>query len=457
MNPNLPSSSSDGTGVAWLLNHLGRRVWPLSAITVFVAVSMAYSFWWGPVIHHQPGWVVPGDIWSTFRAAHWVGWGSLGSVYGSDTQLVTFPGIAVLLAPVAMISGALGLSESIAPVFLAHPTSWYLLGPAILLLGSSCLLSFDAAAEEMGVDRPRRALLCLVEAVVIFQVLTIWGHPEDMVALALALYALLAMVRRLWTLSAWLWGVAIVVQPLVLLLLPLAFVRTPADRRVRLCVIAALPSAVLVGTPMLTDWGATSKVLFQQANFEYLDHATPWVALSPRLSDVSVGAGPGRLIAVAASVGLAVLASRRRPSVAGLIWLSAVALSLRCFFEAVMVSFYLGPPLAMIVLAAALRRSWSRLVGAGLIAVAATVVAFRRMPPWGYWGSVVALLVVGLLVAWPGRGALGWWDRRASDSGAGAAPVPRSGDRVDGSKPPIRVGALQDGHGLDPVPLDVAR
>ena len=171
--------------------------------------------------------MIPGDIWSTFRAAHWVGWGNIGGIYGSNTQLVTFPGIAVLLAPVAMVSGALGLGESIAPIFLSQPTSWLLLGPVILLLGSTCLMAFDAMAEELGVNGPRRIVLSFMEAVVIFQVVTMWGHPEDLLALTFSLYALLAMFRGRWTLSGWLWGAAIVTQPLVILMFPLAFVRTP--------------------------------------------------------------------------------------------------------------------------------------------------------------------------------------------------------------------------------------
>ena len=92
-------------------------------MVVFVVVGMTYDLCWAPLVHHTAGWTIPGDIWSTWRAAHWVGWGSLGGVYGSDTQLVTFPGIAVVLAPVAMLSSHLGLTESIDPIFLATPAA----------------------------------------------------------------------------------------------------------------------------------------------------------------------------------------------------------------------------------------------------------------------------------------------------------------------------------------------
>ncbi len=395
------------TRASWLVDHLKRRRWPLAVMVAFIMVSMVYSLWWSPVVHHSHDWVVPGDIWSTFRAAHWVGWGNIGGVYGVDTQLVTFPGIAVLLAPVAMISGALGMGESHAPIFNSQPTSWLLLGPAILLLGSTCLMAFDAMAEELGVNGPRRIVLSVMEAVVIFQVVTMWGHPEDLLALTFSLYALLAMFRGRWSLSGWLWGAALATQPLVILMFPLAFVRTPTRHRLRLCLYGALPSVVLLSAPLVTQWHQTSAVLLHQANARYLDHATPWIVLSPTLSRTTVGAGPVRMIAVFVAILVGYMAYRRPPSKLGLLWLCALALSLRCFFESVMNPFYLGPPLALIVLTAATCVSWKRLVGAWVIAVVATVFAFHRFSEWGYWLPMVAFLAIGLACAWPGRADVG--------------------------------------------------
>ncbi len=245
------SERADGVRpTSWMVEHLKRRRWPLAVMLTFVIVAMVYSFCWNPIVHHSHDWVIPGDIWSTFRAAHWVGWGDLGGIYGTDTQLVTFPGIAVLLAPVAMVSGVLGLGESHAPIFNSQPSSWLLLGPVILLLGSTCLLALDSMAEELGVAWPRRIALSCLEAVIIFQVIALWGHPEDMLALSFALYALLALFRGRWSLSGWLWGAAIVTQPLVLLLFPLAFARTPTPQRVRLCLYGALPSLLLLSAPL---------------------------------------------------------------------------------------------------------------------------------------------------------------------------------------------------------------
>ncbi len=232
--------------------------------------------------------------------------------------------------------------------------------------------------------------------------------PRIYLSLGLALYGLLAVGRGRWTLSGWLWGAAIVVQPLVLLLFPLQFVQLPKSARLRVCSLAVLPSLVFVGTPLLSNWSQTTKVLFHQANFPTVDHATPWIALSPRLSSVSVGAGPGRMIALVVAVGLGVVAWHYRPSMVGLLWLGAFALTGRCFFESVMVPFYLGPPCA-----GDCSRSigeeelelgwWWRGCGHGGNAS----FRFDHLSEWEYWLPMVAMLAVGLACAYPGRAALG--------------------------------------------------
>jgi hypothetical protein len=389
----------------WLQNHISRRKWPLVAMVAFTVVSMLYSLRWNPVVHGTQSWVIPGDIWSTFRAAHWVGWGDLGGVYGDGTHLVTFPGIAVLLAPVAMLSGTFGLSESIDPIFLSQPTAWLLLGPVMLLLGSSCLVALDAMAEALGARHSHRVALCWAECCVIFQVLAMWGHPEDLVALSLALYAILATLKGNWSLSGWLWGGAVVFQPLAVLMLPLCLSRIARGRRVKVCAIAVLPTCVLVGVPLLASWHTTSSVLLHQPNFPTVDFPTPWMALAPHLSRTTVAAGPGRMIAVGGAVGLGLYAAWRRPTALGLLWLCALALSLRCAFESVMVPFYLGPPLAAILLVAASLNSGRRLVGAWAVAMIATVLAFQHWSAWLYWTPIVALLASGLALAWPGQDA----------------------------------------------------
>jgi hypothetical protein len=401
----------------WLVDHIKQRKWALLAIVVFVAVSLAFSFLWGPVVRHQSIWVIPGDIWFTFRNAHLVGWGDIGGIYNPAYGLLTFPAVVVALAPVAMVSGHFGLTESFGSFTVIHPSAWFWLGPAMLLFGASCLVAFDAMAEELGIGRGKRIFLLGVEAAIVFQVVTLWGHPEDMVSMGLATYALLMGSRGRWTSAGWLWGAAIAFQPLVLILIPLAFATAPRGHRLRLCIQSALPSAALLAAPLATQWAMTTKSLLHQGSRTDLGHPTPWMVLSSPLGPHMVTAGSGRLIALSAAVVIGWIAWRLRPSLATMLWMGAVALSLRCFFESVMYPFYVGAPLALILIACAVRPGWYRLTVASVVAIVAMVLSFHHLGEWAYWLPLMALLAVGLACGWPGRTAFG------SRSGSGPVAV----------------------------------
>jgi hypothetical protein len=106
MNAIMDAVMDRGTLPVGGVTRLRRRAWPLAVTVAFVMTGMAYSLFWAPVVRHHPYWLMSGDLWGTYRAAHWVGWGDLGGVYGSGTALVTFPGILLVLAPLAMLTGA---------------------------------------------------------------------------------------------------------------------------------------------------------------------------------------------------------------------------------------------------------------------------------------------------------------------------------------------------------------
>ena len=380
-----------------------RRRWRPIAVSALVLVSgLAYCFFWVPLVHHGHRWVEPGDIWQTFRSAHYVGWGDIGGIYTGGTHLVTFPGIAVLLAPVAMISGALGLTESIAPFYLAHPTAWFLLGPAEILLGTPMLFALDAVAERCALTPTRRSLLAIFEGFLLWQVVVLWGHPEDALALALAVYALLAGRDGKWTAAGWLWGASMLVQPLTGLILPIAIAQAPRGIRLRTCVQAALPSIILLALPLATSWSATTNALLRQPNYPTVDHPTPWMAFAPVLKPhVTVSAGPPRSLAVLGALGLGVWSLRRRWSIRELLWLAGLALALRCVFEAVMDPYYLVPPAALIVTAAFVRPGRLGSVAATLAMVVDTIFSYHHLGEWAYWVPMVALLGIGLACGWP--------------------------------------------------------
>lgn len=422
-------SPPQGSSAGWMF----RRRWALGGSVVLVVTGLAYSFFWGPVVHHVDAWLTPGDIWGTIRAAHWIGWGDIGNIYTPGTGFITLPGIALLLAPVAMVSSALGLSASLPSYPLTHPAAWLLVGPVEMLLGAVALLALDALAERFGVGGGRRVLLCAAEAVVLWPVVALWGHPEDALAMAMGVWALIAAMDGHWARSGWLWGVGIAFQPMLLLLVPLGVALAPGAHRRRLGILvrAALPSAALVVLPFVGDWSATTRALVDQPTYPSIDHPTPWLALAPvleksrrvtskkahtivlhgisrftvvvshtRTGEV-VAPGPARILALVLAVGIGVWVWRRRPGEVEIVWLGAVALAGWCFFEPVMVPYYLWPALALALVPASLLGSW-RASGAIAAALAATWYSYEHLGPWAWWAPLMAMVGAALLMAWPG-------------------------------------------------------
>ena len=392
--------SDRGTRPTGNPSRLRRRAWPLAVTVAFVVTGMAYSLFWAPVVRHHPYWIDPGDLWATYRSAHYVGWGDLGGVYGAGTGLVTFPGILLLLAPVAMLTGALGLTETF-PKFLAHPTAWLVLGPYEFLLSAVALFACDALAERLGVGRGRRVALCVAEAIVLWNVSVMWGHPEDAVAVGLALYAFVFALDGRWTGAGWLFGAALATQPLVLLMFPVLLALGGRRQVVGLASRAVFPAVALVLTPLISQFHATTHALLDQPNYPGLDHATPWTALAPVLggrgNSLVVAAGPGRVVALVMACALGWWARRWRHEPALIVWAAAAALALRCFTESVMVDFYVWPALAVGLAAAACVGRW-RLAAATAAAVFTTAAAQWRLGWLPWWALVTAGLVVVLAV-----------------------------------------------------------
>ena len=88
----------------WLL----RRAFPLVATIVMICVGMAGTIW-GPVYYHEQAWAVPDDLWATLVAAQRFLHLDLAGLYTAPTNLVSFPGAALILVPVAAVMDAAGI------------------------------------------------------------------------------------------------------------------------------------------------------------------------------------------------------------------------------------------------------------------------------------------------------------------------------------------------------------
>jgi hypothetical protein len=398
----------------WLARRLSRRALPLIAVVVMIAIGMAGTIF-GPLYYHEKAWAVPDDLWATLVAAQRLMHLDLAGLYTAPTTLVSFPGTAVILVPVAALMDVAGFPIRAGNQGV-HPTGWLLAGPLETLVSATALFAADALAERLGVGKLKRFLLAAASATALWNVSVRWGHPEDAVATGLVLYAALALSDARPQRAAWLAGAAVAVQPLVLLALPILAVAVEPRRLPGFVVRAAIPPVAAVGAAAAANWTATIHAITNQPNAPTIDHPTPWIYvryLAPHLAGGSVAAGPARALAivVACGCGLATwhrwqtarLTGQWSPAdLAGLLWWIAVALALRSVFEPVMVSYYVWPPLAAALVAAS--RDWIRLLPT---TVTATVLTFLSQVswrnPWVWWTPMVVALGLTLLASRPAR------------------------------------------------------
>jgi hypothetical protein len=386
-----------------------RRLFPLLATAALIVIGMTSTTLIGPHLLGKTGWSLPDDLWGTLVAAQRLARLDLAGLYTQPTGLVTFPGAAVILVPAVAIADAAGLSLQHPGPHNAHPAVWLVAGPYMIAISSVALFAADALAERLRVSRPKRAFLAVASAVALWNVSAEWGHPEDAVAVGLALYAILALSDAKPARSAWLTGAAVAVQPLVLLALPVMLAVVQPRRLAGFLARAAAPAAVLLGAAAAANWSATYQAVTRQPNWPTVDHPTPWTPLAPHMAGGAVAGGPGRALAILAACGCALIAGHRlgaardaarwsRATLSELLWWAAVALALRSVFEPVMVAYYLWPGLAVALIAAA--RNWQRLISASVFATAVTFGSQSPWrSPWGWWGCMIAGLALTLFFA----------------------------------------------------------
>jgi hypothetical protein len=388
---------------------LARRMFPLLATLALLIIGMGGTVWWGPAMIGQTAWSLPHDLWGTLIAASRLVHLDLGGLYTQPTGLITLPGAAVILAPAAAVIDAAGLSLRVPGPYYPQPAAWLIAGPYQILLSAVVLFAADAIAEQLGLTRWRRLALTAAQGMALWNVSVQWGHPEDAVAVGLLLYAILALSRSRPVRSAWLLGAAVAIQPLVLLALPFLAVVIEPRRLPGYLARAAAPAAALLAVAAAANWSATFTAVTSQPNWVTVDHPTAWTFLAPPLAGGGVAAGPARVIAIAVACGCALLAGRRWQAarkggqwspqlLTELLWWAALGLALRSVFEPVMVAYYLWPPLALVLIPAAL--NWLSLITTSVIAGLLTFgsqVSWRG--PWSWWVPMVTGLALAMLTA----------------------------------------------------------
>jgi hypothetical protein len=418
-----------------IVERFDRRAGPIAVSVPFFVLGLIYFFRWGSAVQHTPSlWVTPNDIWSSYLAAGALVHGHLASVYSSNSGRPSFPGILVALAPLAAFSNrqhttlieiahhhhlvahpqiltsvgsALLQTEERASgtsQFVFHPQIFVFLAPYMLAMACTALFACDALAERLGVARGRRVILGVAEAVLLWNVVVFWGHPEDALAVALAVYALTFAIDGRFTGAGWLFGVALALQPLVIVLLPILLVMGGKSRALGLVVRTVIPAAAVTVGPLIADAHATVRAVVQQPTFPNNpnNHQTPWTFLAPKVGgkgqNESFGGGPLRIVtlALAAVVGWQARRWRERPEM--LVWAAMLALALRCYTESVMTAYYCWAPLAVGLVVAA-RCSRRRFGLAIALSVITTVTAQWHLSLFLWWAIDVAGITGVLLVA----------------------------------------------------------
>ena len=417
-----------------LIIRLRPQTVPIIVSVAYVALGLAYFFRWGPVAEHVPSlWLGPGDLRFTYFASSQVAHGQFGAIYNRNLDFVEFPGILVVLAPLGALSNVfhttlleitktqtvsvpfslhyvipfLNPEEFHHPggsVYVAHPQWVLAVDPYVLLLSCTALFACDALAERLQVSRPRRAVVTVVVAVLLWNVTVLYGHPEDAVAIALAVYALISAMNGRFVKAGWMFGFAVAFQPLVLLMAPVLLAMTGLRRGIALGIRSVLPSAILLSVPANCQLLSTFRELVDQPSFPNVNHATPWTALATRLSgtgsSLTVAAGPVRLLAIPLAIGIGIWVARRRwldrPEL--LVLACAVALALRSYTESVLVAYYLAAALAIGVVVAAVASRWRFGIAISL-AIATTLLGQLRLGWLPWWLIQVGGLTVVLVVA----------------------------------------------------------
>src|SRR5271156_3324787 len=97
-----PTVASAPAPAPWL----ARRLFPLLAAVGLIVIGMTSTIYFGPRMFGRTAWSLPDDLWGTLIAAQRLVHLDLSGLYTHPTQLVSLPGAAVLLAPVAAIISA---------------------------------------------------------------------------------------------------------------------------------------------------------------------------------------------------------------------------------------------------------------------------------------------------------------------------------------------------------------
>ncbi len=382
-----------------------------------VAAGLAWTIWIFPSMKHSDAWIMGEDVWAPLHAASWVANGHFAHLYDPDPTWVAGPLLPVLLTPLVWIGRWFHLTVRIPATAVImpngevgitfgpdQPTLWpifaaYGIGMSALLLAAARRVVFSVGTVLEGRDRVRLALLVQVCIAVILMPATAiyWGHYEDVLALALMLFAVAAISKERWMMAGLLLGVSVATKQWALLMVPMVFFRVPAPHRSRFLLLSVGLPGVAYAIPLIFDREVAWQAFFHAPTAPWRGHPAPW---APSEIGRFVGATPARIIWVAGALAIAGLARARR-DLPSLLAVGGLVFALRLALEPAVPSYYLAAPVCFLLAFEALSRG--TVVRTSGLAAGAMLWYFVPAPDALWWVGLMALL--GAMAA-PAIGAL---------------------------------------------------
>lgn len=334
-----------------------ERSAPVAVTVVLAAAALVYwTIFVGFGADH--GWIPVSDLWNSAGTALAFGHGHWSAVYAPPSQLESPPGLEFVLAPLMVVGHALGLSSS---TTAGHTyTIWLLLLPPIAtIMAASVLFALDAIARRWGYSGAKRFALSAMAGVGVLSAAAFWGHPEDCIALALVLWAALAIDRdgsNALTRAGWLLGIAVAFQPLALLAVAPIVARFGVRDLCRVAWRLALPSLVLLLPELTASKARTLHALVDQPNNPWGLSITPFSHLSRALGHGMYSGGTMRMVATLIAVVLGIVICRHRHDLPTVLFVMALAFTVRVLLENELLGLYFFPIIALTLLLT-LRRS----------------------------------------------------------------------------------------------------
>jgi hypothetical protein len=368
-------------------------------VTIAILVGgLIYINVWTALSHR--GWVSVSDMWNSAEISLALSHGHFSALYAKSSQVISPPGLEVLLAPFMALGHALGLRTP--QKGLARSDSlWIILFPAALIAASSALFALDAVARSWLVSEGKRMALSVVAGLGVLSAVVYWGHPEDCIALGLVLWAALLIEREGvagTSRAGWLLGLAVAFQPLALLGVAPIMARFTWRALPRLSYRLALPSIGLVLPSFLTSPRQTLHSLILQPFFPPAVSSTPFSNLAPSVGHGLHSGGPMRLGATVAAVALGYLICRRRYDLSTVLLVIAMAFLIRVIFETEVLGFYFFPVTAICLLLA-VRMSWPRLWLCATASVICLILGNRREHSIVLWWPAIMAITLLAVVA----------------------------------------------------------